>query len=68
MSFQLNPLPERAAKPRQAGITMSMDKGLSVRQAEDFVSVAGAHVDVIKLGFGTSMVTPKLARQEAGKI
>lgn len=65
MSIQLNQLPERSQKPREKGITMSMDKGLSVRQAEDFVDVAAGHVDVIKLGFGTSYVTPNLDRKLA---
>lgn len=65
MNFELTHLPERASKPRSAGVTMSMDKGLSTRQAEDFVNVAGQHVDVIKLGFGTSMVTPNLEKKLA---
>lgn len=55
----LNNLPFRPEKPRQEGITMTMDKGLSVREAEDMVSVAGEHVDVVKLGFGTGYVTPE---------
>jgi phosphosulfolactate synthase len=63
MSFELKNLPERAAKPRTKGITMSMDKGLSVREAEDFMEVAGSSVDVVKLGFGTSVVTGNLAKK-----
>ena len=42
------------------GFTMAMDKGLSIREAEDFVSIAAEHVDIVKLGWGTSYVTPKL--------
>ena len=61
MNFKLNQLPERSEKPREAGVTMAMDKGLSVRQAEDFVSVAGLYVDVIKLGWNTGLVTPNLS-------
>lgn len=53
-------MPERFARPRKAGITMVMDKGLSVQEAENFMSVAYPHVDIIKLGFGTSVVTPNL--------
>jgi phosphosulfolactate synthase len=60
MNYQINNLPERAAKPRNHGITMVMDKGLSLRQAEDFVEVAGMHTDMIKLGWATSFVTPNL--------
>jgi phosphosulfolactate synthase len=53
-------LPERAAKPRQTGIAMVMDKGLSVREAEDFVESAGHLADFVKLGFGTSLVGNKV--------
>lgn len=42
------------------GFTMAMDKGLSVREAEDFVSIAADHVDIVKLGWATSYVTPNL--------
>ena len=37
-----------------------MDKGLSVEEVKNFISVAGPHVDIVKLGFGTSFVTPVL--------
>ncbi|MFN8394647.1 MAG: phosphosulfolactate synthase [Bacteroidia bacterium] len=63
MSFELKNLPFREAKPRQAGITMSMDKGLSVREAEDLMDVAGPCIDVVKLGFGTSVVTRNLEKK-----
>lgn len=49
-------LPDRTTKPRQNGIAMVMDKGLSVREAEDFVDTAGHLADFVKLGFGTSVV------------
>jgi phosphosulfolactate synthase len=51
-------LPERAAKPRTSGLTMVMDKGLSIREAEDFMSVGSEYTDFVKLGFGTSLITP----------
>lgn len=60
MNYTLKNLPERTPKPRQQGFTMAMDKGLSVRQAEDFMSVASDHVDIVKLGWATSYVTPQL--------
>jgi phosphosulfolactate synthase len=63
MSFELKNLPERAAKPRQSGITMTMDKGLSIREVEDLMDVAGHCIDVVKLGFGTSVVTRNLERK-----
>ena len=39
---------------------MVMDKGLTLEEAKMFVENAIPHVDMIKLGFGTSYVTPKL--------
>lgn len=58
--FKLKNLPNRTQKPRDSGLTMVMDKGLSLREAEDFLSVAGEYTDLIKLGFGTSVVTPNV--------
>jgi len=60
MNYFLNDLPARTEKPRQIGLTMAMDKGLSIREVEDFLSVSGNHVDIVKLGWGTSYVTPNL--------
>jgi phosphosulfolactate synthase len=60
MNFNLSQIPERTAQPRTHGITMVMDKGLSVEEAKNFMSAANPHVDVVKLGFGTSYVTPNL--------
>ena len=51
-------IPERPAKPRDSGLTMVMDKGLSIREAEDFMSVGSEYTDFVKLGFGTSLITP----------
>ena len=50
-------MPQRTEKPRNSGFTMVMDKGLSLRQAEDFIEAGGEYVDVVKLGFGTSVVS-----------
>jgi len=36
MNYHLNQIPDRTTKPRQKGLTMVMDKGLSLRQVEDF--------------------------------
>ncbi len=60
MNYQLNQVPKRTAKPRESGLTMVMDKGLSIREVEDFLSVASSHVDIIKLGWATSYVTQNL--------
>ncbi len=63
MNFKLNHIPERTSRPREAGLTMVMDKGLSVRQAEDLISSSGPFLDLIKLGFGTSLVTNNLSEK-----
>jgi phosphosulfolactate synthase len=60
MNFSLNNIPDRAIKPRQKGMTMVMDKGLSIREVEDFLSVAEPYSDLVKLGWGTSHVMPNL--------
>ena len=60
MNFDLPYMPSRPEKPREKGLTMMMDKGLSVRQTEDFIESAGNLTDVIKFGFGTSLVTNRL--------
>ena len=53
-------MPLRNTKPRIEGVTMVMDKGLSLEEARFFVENAVPHVDMIKLGFGTAYVTPRL--------
>ena len=63
MNYHINDLPERTLKPRNSGITMVMDKGLSLRQTEDFIEVAGMHTDIVKLGWATSFVTPNLQQK-----
>jgi len=60
MNYFLKNIPERPQKPRTSGYTMVMDKGLSLRQVEDFIEVSGQHTDIVKLGWATSYVTPNL--------
>ena len=60
MNFNLSQIPERHLKPREHGLTMVMDKGLSIQELTNFLSVAQPHVDIVKFGFGTSFVTPNL--------
>ena len=59
----LTQLPVRTSNPRENGLTMMMDKGLSFRQAEDFLASNIEHTDIIKLGFGTSIITPNVAKK-----
>jgi len=63
MPFHLNNLPKRTQKPRDKGITLILDKGYSVRQAEDFCEVASGYIDIVKLGWGTSYVTQNLEKK-----
>lgn len=53
-------IPERPGKPRNNGIVMVMDKGLSLRDAENLVDSSADFIDFIKLGFGTSIITAHL--------
>lgn len=50
-------LPPRHRKPRQAGITLVLDKGIGLRQVEDLLSSAADYVDLVKLGWGTGYVS-----------
>lgn len=60
MNYSLNQIPDRTQKPREKGLTMVMDKGLSIREVENFLEVSGTHTDIVKLGWATSFVTPNL--------
>jgi phosphosulfolactate synthase len=53
-------LPERAAKPRQEGLTHILDRGLSVAEVDGLVEVAGDYIDIAKLGWGTAVATGNL--------
>ncbi len=65
MNYNITNLPEREPKPRNNGMTMVMDKGLSLREVEDFLQSAAAHTDIVKLGWATSYVTPHLKEKLA---
>jgi phosphosulfolactate synthase len=53
-------LPERSPKPRQRGLTHVLDKGLSCAEVDGLMEVAGDAVDIVKLGWGTALVTGNL--------
>lgn len=65
INFNLGQMPARTSVPRKDGITMVMDKGLSIPEVHNFLSIARPHVDIIKLGFGTAAVTPNLKEKLA---
>jgi len=53
-------LPLRSGKPRERGITHVLDSGLSVAEVESLMEVAGEAVDLVKLGWGTALVSANL--------
>lgn len=65
MNYHLNNIPERTQKPRNEGFTMVMDKGLSLREVEDLIETSGPYIDIVKLGWATSFVTPNLKEKLA---
>ncbi len=58
-------LPIRSAKPRTHGLTILIDSGLPARQFEDAIESAEAIVDLVKFGWGTSIVSDHLERKIA---
>ncbi|MBM3677775.1 MAG: phosphosulfolactate synthase, partial [Actinobacteria bacterium] len=58
-------VPERAGKPRESGLTHVIDKGLNIREIEGLFDTAGAYVDIVKFGWGTSYVTNNLEKKIA---
>ncbi|MEY4142344.1 MAG: hypothetical protein RL110_1716 [Bacteroidota bacterium] len=63
INFELPFIPERGTKPRTKGVTMMMDKGLSLKETEHFIEGSGHLTDLVKFGFGTSAVTPQLTEK-----
>jgi len=65
-------LPPRGSKPRERGITHVIDRGLSIAEVDGLIETVGGYVDIVKLGWGTALVTanlkPKLARYAAHGI
>lgn len=60
MNFDLPFIPERTVRPRANGLTMVMDKGMSLRSAANFLDANGTLTDLVKLGFGTSYLAKDL--------
>ena len=58
-------LPSRTVKPRTAGITHVLDKGLSVAETAGLVEQARGMIDIVKFGWGIGYVDPTLARRVA---
>lgn len=56
-------LPDRTTKPRNSGITMVLDSGLSIAQVEHMLEMGCGYIDYVKLGWGTIAVTPDIKRK-----
>lgn len=65
MNFELPHIPNRESSPRETGLTMMMDKGLSWRETENFIDSSEHLTDIVKFGFGTSYVTKDLEKKLA---
>ena len=63
--FEFLTLPERTTKPRETGLTHVLDKGFSLEQVRQFLDVAESYVDIVKLGWGTAVVTPNVKEKIA---
>lgn len=60
MKTYLPYIPERTSQPRESGLTMMMDKGLSIGEAENFVFSSAEYTDLVKFGFGTALISKGL--------
>lgn len=61
--FTLKNLPARPPRPRHYGITMMMDKGLSLAEVDSLLSVSADYFDIVKLGWTTALFTPRLTEK-----
>lgn len=60
VNLELPYIPERTSRPRDNGITMVMDKGLGLTEATSMIESSYPYIDLIKFGFGTSLITTQL--------
>ncbi|MEN8201271.1 MAG: phosphosulfolactate synthase [Bacteroidota bacterium] len=63
MNFSINHIPERTSGVRSYGLTMMMDKGLSLKEAENFIASSAPYTDLVKFGFGTALITRDLTEK-----
>lgn len=73
MNFELTHLPERTSGKREYGLTMMMDKGLSLSESGHFIESSAPYADLVKFAFGTALITRDLKEkirlyQQAGLI
>ncbi len=58
-------LPPRSSKPRRAGITHVLDRGMPLPEMSALLDLCADHVDVWKLGWGTAYLDPRVADRVA---
>lgn len=58
-------LPERQMKPRAMGLTMVIDQGAPTEAFRDIIQSHAGLIDMVKFGWGTSLVTKDLGRKIA---
>lgn len=56
-------LPVRESTPRSRGLTMVIDPGLYTGEFGDAIESVGEHVDLVKFGWGTALVTRDIKRK-----
>ena len=61
MNAKLPHLGKRSSRPRNVGLTMVMDKGTSLAHAQSFIDASVDFIDIVKFGFGTSLIAKDLA-------
>ena len=61
--IELPNIPERPTKPREKGLTMIMDKGISTVEAEGLMETSEGFIDIIKFGFGTSLISKNISKK-----
>jgi phosphosulfolactate synthase len=59
----LFPMPARAVKPRTAGLTHVLDPGLGPLEVQSLLAVGAPHIDLVRLGWGSALVTGCLTRK-----
>lgn len=60
MNYNLSSIPERTSRPRSFGLTVISDKGMSIAETENLLAVGKPYIDMVKLAFGTALVTPQI--------
>lgn len=60
MMIELPNIPQRPEKPREKGLTMVMDKGISLNEAQMLIDSSEQFIDIVKFGFGTALVTKNI--------